>query len=103
MTRRKALKTMGVGAAAAATGLGFPGILRAEDTIKIGFLWALTGVVANQGRLQRDASVFAVEEINAQGGVDGRKLEYVVEDSQGTTQAATEKARKLIQRDKVDV
>lgn len=103
MDRRTAIKTIGIGAAAAATGLGFPGILKAADTIKIGFLYALTGVVASQGTVQRDASVFAVEQINAKGGVGGRKLEYVVEDSQGTTQASTEKTRKLIQRDKVDV
>jgi len=103
MSRRTAIKTMGIGAATAATSLGFPGILRAADNIKIGFLWALTGVVASQGTLQRNASIFAVEEINAQGGIGGRKLEYVLEDSQGTTQAATEKTRKLIERDKVDV
>ena len=103
MTRRTAMKIMGAGAAAATTSFGFPGILRAKDTIKIGFIFPLTGFVSNQGTLQRDACIFAVEEINARGGIAGRKIEYVLEDSQGATQPATEKTRKLIHRDKVDV
>ena len=103
ITRRTALKSIGLGVTAAAGGFGFPGILKAADTIKIGFLWSLTGFVSNQGTLQRDASILAVEEINDQGGVGGRKLEYVLEDDQGSTMPATEKTRKLIQRDKVDV
>lgn len=102
VTRRTTLKGIaGVGAAGAAS-LGFPAILRAQDTVKIGFLTALTGLETILGETQLNCFKLGVEEINAKGGAGGRKIEYLVEDDQTTTKGVIEKARKLIFEDKVD-
>ena len=103
ITRRTALKGIGVTAAAAATGIGFPAILKAADTIKVGFPAPLTGFGAIVGPFVKNCFELAVEEINAQGGAGGRKIEYIVEDTQTTTKGTIDKTRKLIGQDKVDV
>lgn len=99
--RRTALT--GLGAAAAVTVLGRPAIAKTPDVIKIGFLSAMTGLETILGETQLDCFKLAVEGVNAQGGVGGRKIEYVVEDDQTTTQGTINKARKLINEDQVDV
>jgi ABC-type branched-subunit amino acid transport system substrate-binding protein len=102
ITRRTALKGLGGAAAVSAAGLGFPAILKAQDTVKIGFLSALTGLETILGETQLNCFKMAIDEINAKGGAGGRKIEYLVEDDQTTTKGCIEKARKLISRDKVD-
>ena len=103
MTRRTVLKGM-AGTAALSTGtLGFPAILKAADTVKIGFLTALTGLETILGETQQRCFELAVDDINAAGGADGRELTFIVEDDQTTTKGAIDKARKLIGQDKVDV
>ncbi len=100
-TRRSALKG---GLALAATALGgFPAILRAQDTVKIGFLTALTGLETILGETQLNCFKLAVDEINEKGGAGGRRIEYLVEDDETTTKGTINKARKLISQDKVDV
>ncbi len=99
ITRRTTLK--GLGGAAAAAGIGFPCILKAQDKVKIGFLSALTGLETILGETQLNCFKHAVDEVNA-GGAAGREIEYVVEDDQTTTKGCIEKARKLISQDKVD-
>jgi ABC-type branched-subunit amino acid transport system substrate-binding protein len=101
-TRRTALKGIGGAAVAAATGLGFPRILQAADTVKIGFLTALTGLETILGEAQLNCFKLAVEEVNAAGGAGGRQIEYVVEDNQSTTKGCIDKARKLIAQDQVN-
>lgn len=104
LTRRTTLKTIGAGAAAGAVaGLGFPAILRAQDTVNVGFVTALTGLETILGETQLNCFKLAVDEINAQGGVAGREMTFVVEDDQTTTKGAIDKARKVIYQDKVDV
>ena len=103
VSRRKTLKGIGAASAVAATGLGFPAILRAQDTIKVGFISALTGLETILGETQLNCFTLAVEEINAQGGAGGRKIEFIVEDDQTTTKGAIDKTRKVIYQDKVDV
>lgn len=52
-----------------------------NETIKIGGAYILSGSQALVGDLQKQASLIAIEEINAAGGINGRKLELVMEDS----------------------
>ena len=103
ITRRTALKGIGLTTTMAATGIGFPAILRAADTINVGFMAPLTGFGAVVGPFIKNCFDLAVEEINSQGGAGGRKIEYIVEDTQSTTKGTIDKTRKLIGRDKVDV
>jgi len=77
--------------------------IQAEEVIKIGAIAARTGNNAALGQWQRDGAMLAVEEINAQGGVLGRKLELVLEDSQGVPAQAVSVLNKLIYRDNVDI
>ena len=103
ITRRTILKGIGLTAAAAASGLGFPSFLRASNTIKVGFLVPLTGMGALAAPFVRNCFELAVEDVNSQGGAGGRKIEYIMEDTQTTTKGVIDKTRKLIHRDKVDV
>lgn len=58
----------------------FAGIAGAEDTIKIAVVGPITGPVAQYGKMQMDGASVAVEQINAKGGVLGKKLEAVLLD-----------------------
>lgn len=73
------------------------------DTIKIGVLHSLSGTMAISETAVRDATLLAIEEINAAGGVLGKKLEPIVEDGASDWPTFAEKASKLIQSDKVAV
>lgn len=75
----------------------------ARTTIKVGMLQMLTGDLARYGIPLRDAGLFAVEEVNAAGGINGRKIEVVLEDVGSTPQGSVQAALKLIQRDRVDL
>ncbi|MBL9190192.1 MAG: ABC transporter substrate-binding protein [Opitutaceae bacterium] len=75
----------------------------AEGPIKIGHYASLTGKDAAFGVATRKGVLLAVEEINARGGVLGRKLEYLVEDMQSKPGEAATAVKKLISRDKVGV
>ncbi len=71
------------------------------DPIAIGFLGELTGPFAIWGIPARNGMQLAVEEINAAGGVDGRPLELVVRDTQGTPEEGVTALRGMIERDGV--
>jgi branched-chain amino acid transport system substrate-binding protein len=76
---------------------------RAADTVKIGIDNPLTGAYAANGKNELVGCQLAVEQINAKGGILDRKVELVVEDSTtGDAGTAVQKARKLIDGDKVD-
>ena len=98
-TRRGVLKA---GAAMAALGtLGFPAISRGQaEAIRVGHLTPLTGFLGPLGEYAVMGVKLAVEEINAGGGVMGRKIELIAEDSVNPQTAST-KAARLIERDKV--
>jgi len=95
-------RSLVAGSVTAAALMGFPGILRAADSIKIGFCTAMTGLQTILGETQFNCFKLAVNEINAAGGVDGRKLTYVAEDNATTTRGSIQKTRKLIAQDKVE-
>lgn len=73
----------------------------ATGPIKIAHLAPLSGPVPTFGASTRDGGLLAMEEWNAKGGVLGRKLEAIVEDSQCTPDPAVNAANKVIDQDKV--
>jgi branched-chain amino acid transport system substrate-binding protein len=80
-----------------------PIILWANDKpIKIGGQFSLTGAMAPYGVWGHRAVAAAVNKINDEGGINGRKVIYIAEDSQTNVQVGIRKMRKLIQYDKVD-
>lgn len=83
-----------VGALAAA------GLAQAAD-IKIGVAAALTGGAAQYGVAIRNGFQLAADEINAKGGVNGNKIQLVVEDEQGKKEEGINVFKKLIFQDKV--
>jgi ABC-type branched-subunit amino acid transport system substrate-binding protein len=103
VTRRQTIKGVAAATAVATSGLGFPAILRAADTVKIGFLSAFSGLETILGETQFNCFSLAVDHINAAGGAGGRELVYLKEDDQTTTKGAIDKARKLVYQDNVDV
>ncbi len=74
-----------------------------SEIIKVGVLHSLSGTMSISETAVRDASLMAIEEINADGGVMGKQIEVVVEDGASDWPTFAEKARKLIQNDKVAV
>lgn len=99
--RRTILKATAAAGTVAGTGLGFPGILRAADTVKIGLSIPITGLQAILGETLLNCYKLAADQLNEKNGIAGRKIELVVEDNQTTTKGAVDKARKLIGDDKV--
>ncbi|MBI3893981.1 MAG: ABC transporter substrate-binding protein [Candidatus Wallbacteria bacterium] len=76
--------------------------LRAEgETIKLGAVLPLTGGIAAFGMESKDGINLAVDEINAKGGVLGKKLEVLFEDDKGDPADTTNAVSKLINTDKV--
>ncbi len=76
---------------------------RAANEVRIGFDNPLTGTYAALGKNELIGAQLALEQINAKGGILGRKAELLVEDStSGDAGTAVQKARKLIDRDSVD-
>jgi urea transport system substrate-binding protein len=75
----------------------------AADTIKVGVLHSLSGTMAISETVLKDTVLMAIDEINAKGGVLGKKLEPVVVDPASNWPLFAEKARQLIGTDKVVV
>jgi len=73
----------------------------AENTIKIGCFYPLTGANAAKGQLNKNGTDLAVKDINAAGGVLGMKIELVYEDTQSNKVNVPNVVRKLIEQDKV--
>ena len=73
------------------------------DTIKVGVLHSLSGTMAISETSLKDVALMAIEEINAKGGLLGKKLEPVVVDPASDWPLFAEKARELIQKHKVAV
>ncbi len=71
------------------------------DTIKVGILHSLSGTMAISEVSVKDAEMMAIEEINAAGGVLGKQIEAVIEDGASDWPKFAEKAKKLLQNDKV--
>ncbi len=79
LTRRTALAS-----AAAISSFAVIGRARAEDTVKIGVCSPLTGAAAEVGRIQLNSMRLSADQVNAKGGILGRKVELIVEDDATT-------------------
>jgi len=84
-------------------GLSMPLFAQAADTIKVGVLHSLSGTMAISETVLKDTVLMTIEEINAMGGVLGKKLEPVVVDPASNWPLFAEKAKQLISQDKVVV
>ncbi len=94
---RRQLGTVALAAAAlAATPLAL-----AQGTIKVGVLHSLSGTMAISETVLKDTVLMAIDEINAKGGLLGKKLEPVVVDPASNWPLFAEKAKQLITQDKV--
>src|SRR5215203_296550 len=71
------------------------------DTIRVGVYGDLTGQTSSFGQSTKNGIELAVEEINNAGGVNGKKIQLIVEDDQGRPEQAKTVVSKLINQDKV--
>jgi branched-chain amino acid transport system substrate-binding protein len=99
MSQSTTMRSLYLGVAASA--LIVTGV-QAQQPIKIGVLTPLSGTYAGIGQGVRWGLELATKEVNAAGGVLGRKIELVFEDSEANPAVATQKAEKLFQVGKVD-
>ncbi len=84
-----------------AASAAFGGAVAADDTIKVGILHSLSGTMAISETTLKDAMLMLIDEQNKKGGLLGKKLEAVVVDPASDWPLFAEKARELIQKDKV--
>jgi len=88
-------------ALALALSLFVPCAIFAQDTIKVGIILPTTGEKAKFGEIEKKSFEMALEEINAAGGANGKKIEFLYEDDTGRPDVARSAAEKLITKDKV--
>jgi branched-chain amino acid transport system substrate-binding protein len=101
--RRRAFLGAGLAAGALQVFSPFVRTARAADAVKIGLDNPMTGPLASLGKNELIGCQMAVEAINAKGGILGRPVELIVEDStSGDAGTAVMKARKLIEGNQVD-
>ena len=104
MDRRRFLTTTGAAAAGAALGPLVPGPRAySAEPITVGFVSIFSGRVASLGETGYRGLELALDEINAAGGLLGRQVKAIRQDSAGKIEDAVRIARELITRDKVTV
>ena len=96
-------RTVIMGAAAATLQMSSPFIIQArgETPVRIGMVDPLTGVYAAPAGNEVMGAKLAIEGINSQGGILGRQVEMLVEDSANDVGTGVQKTRKLLERDQV--
>ena len=75
--------------------------VKKETRIKIGFFNDLSGPTFNFGQSAKNGVLMAVDEVNQEGGIQGRRIDVVIEDDQGSPEQAARVVSKLINQDKV--
>lgn len=100
ITRRKVMTGSAAAAATVASGIYKPAIAN-TDPIQIGYLPAFTGPSSSTGIGIGRGTQLAVDEINAAGGIKGRKIELVMRDTQSEPTKAVNAAAELTRRHKV--
>ncbi len=99
---RRSFLQAGVGSAAALSGTSlFTRAAMAADTIDVGVLFSLTGGLSIIEKSLHDATLMAISEINASGGVMGKQVRAVEEDGASDPKTYNEKASKLVIEDKL--
>src|SRR3979409_2018499 len=86
-----------------AAGVTLSVTMQAQDTIKIGVLHSLSGTMAISETTLKDTVLMLIDEQNKKGGLPGKKLEAVVADPASDWPLFAEKARELLEKDKVAV
>jgi branched-chain amino acid transport system substrate-binding protein len=84
-----------VAAAALLAALPLAALAQAKDPVRVGLVSSKSGVFAQQGEEIIRAAMFAIEEANARGGIDGHKVEVQQADDEGTPDAGRKAAEKL--------
>src|SRR5271157_3680898 len=97
----KRSKTLGVLVAVLAVLLCAAAPVLAQETIKIGFFAPITGPVAADGASAKQSVELAAKDVNAAGGIKGKKVELIVYDDRLNPQEAVAIANKLIEKDQV--
>jgi urea transport system substrate-binding protein len=95
---------MGLGtcvAFAVAAWNGWTWVQRVERPIRVGILHSLSGPLKISELSMRDAEVMALEQVNAEGGLLGRKVEWVIADGRSDPDVFAQEARRLIETEKV--
>ncbi|MBY5398212.1 urea ABC transporter substrate-binding protein [Rhizobium leguminosarum] len=100
MNLKSTITGAALGAVIAASA-AFGGAVAADGTIKVGILHSLSGTMAISETTLKDAMLMLIDEQNKKGGLLGKKLEAVVVDPASDWPLFAEKARELIQKDKV--
>jgi branched-chain amino acid transport system substrate-binding protein len=93
----------GLAAVAVAATIGVAGPAAAQQSLKFGLAMPLTGSQSSYGKDQIMAAEWAVADINAKGGVNGKKLEMIVLDTQADPTVGINAINRLINVDKVPV
>jgi len=101
MQRRSFLQRLALYAALATSGLAVAPQLLAADTIKVGILHSLSGTMAISETVLKDVTLMAIDEINANGGVNGKKIKVITEDDQSKQEEAATAVTKLISENNV--
>jgi branched-chain amino acid transport system substrate-binding protein len=101
--RRTLIKTGLALGASQVVGAPFIVASRGEAPVKIGMVDPLTGVLSALAQSEVDGAKYAEAEINKKGGILGRQVQLLVEDSANDVGTGVQKTRKLIDRDNVDV
>jgi len=101
MTSRKVVRALVLAGTLAASAALAPA--EAQDTIKVGVLHSLSGTMAISETTLKDTVLMMVDDINKRGGLLGKKVEAVVVDPASNWPLFAEKARELLQKDKVAV
>jgi urea transport system substrate-binding protein len=100
--KKSALKAFTLSAGALMMSVGVS-LANAGDTIKVGILHSLSGTMAISETTLKDTMLMLIEEQNKAGGLLGKKIEPVVVDPASNWPLFAEKAKELLQKDKVDV
>src|SRR5271166_4330251 len=97
VSRRRIIQA---GAAIGALQVASPFIIaaRGEEPIKIGFVNPLTGILSALAQSEVDGAKYAEAEINKNGGILGRQVQLLIEDSANDVGTGVQKTRKLIDR-----
>jgi len=102
LSRRRFLQSTALGAATAAGVLQAPSVLRAQGAaVKVGILHPVSGALSYSGQQGRAGALLAIEEINAGGGIKGKKVRLVNYDDQGKTSEVGTAVTRLITQDNV--
>lgn len=83
--------------------IGLVGSLFAAEPIKLGFVASITGGASFLGEPEKNTAIMIQDLVNKEGGINGRPLEILIEDSKSSESDAVLVTKKLIERDKVVV